>query len=48
MSNTLRFQGLKSCTARSVPLLKPVHVQARLKFVREHLDETQIELFGKN
>ncbi len=32
ISNTLRRQGLKSCSARSVPLLKPVHVQARLKF----------------
>ena len=30
ISNTLRRQGLKSCSARRVPLLKPVHVQARL------------------
>ncbi len=37
ISNTLRCQGLKSCSARRVPLLKPVHVQARLKFAREHL-----------
>ncbi len=29
ISNTLRHQGLKSCSARRVPLLKPVHVQAR-------------------
>uniref|UniRef100_A0A4W5R063 protein-tyrosine-phosphatase n=1 Tax=Hucho hucho TaxID=62062 RepID=A0A4W5R063_9TELE len=35
ISNTLRRQGLKSCSARRVPLLKPVHVQARLKFARE-------------
>ncbi len=28
ISNTLRRQGLKSCSARRVPLLKPVHVQA--------------------
>uniref|UniRef100_A0A8C7HIG2 ATP-binding cassette sub-family A member 5-like n=1 Tax=Oncorhynchus kisutch TaxID=8019 RepID=A0A8C7HIG2_ONCKI len=34
ISNTLRRQGLKSCSARRVPLLKPVHVQARLKFAR--------------
>ncbi len=50
ISNTLRRQGLKSCSAR--------RVQARLKFAREHLDdpeedwenviwsdETKIELF---
>ena len=29
---TLRRHGLKSCSARKVPLLKPGHVQARLKF----------------
>ncbi|KAI3361862.1 hypothetical protein L3Q82_001982 [Scortum barcoo] len=41
ISNTLRHQGLKSCSARCVPLLKPVHVQARLKFAREHLDDPE-------
>ncbi len=41
ISNTLRCQGLKSCSARRVPLLKPVHVQARLKFAREHLDDPE-------
>uniref|UniRef100_A0A8C7N1U6 Transposase n=1 Tax=Oncorhynchus kisutch TaxID=8019 RepID=A0A8C7N1U6_ONCKI len=41
ISNTLRHQGLKSCSARRVPLLKPVHVQARLKFAREHLDDPE-------
>ncbi|KAK3526822.1 hypothetical protein QTP70_034612 [Hemibagrus guttatus] len=41
ISNTLRRQGLKSCSARSVPLLKPVHVRARLKFAREHLDDPE-------
>uniref|UniRef100_A0A8C4TAM0 Transposase n=1 Tax=Erpetoichthys calabaricus TaxID=27687 RepID=A0A8C4TAM0_ERPCA len=41
ISNTLRRQGLKSCSARCVPLLKPVHVQARLKFAREHLDDPE-------
>uniref|UniRef100_A0AAZ3NVK9 Transposase n=1 Tax=Oncorhynchus tshawytscha TaxID=74940 RepID=A0AAZ3NVK9_ONCTS len=41
ISNTLRHQGLKSCIARRVPLLKPVHVQACLKFAREHLDDPE-------
>ncbi|KAK3517060.1 hypothetical protein QTP86_004225 [Hemibagrus guttatus] len=41
ISNTLRRQGLKSCSARRVPLLKPVHVQARLKFAREHLEDPE-------
>ncbi len=41
ISNTLRHQGLKSCSARRVPLLKPVHVQACLKFAREHLDDPE-------
>ncbi|KAK6312916.1 hypothetical protein J4Q44_G00162630 [Coregonus suidteri] len=31
ISNTLRRQGLKSCSARRVPLLKPVHVQVQDK-----------------
>ncbi|KAK3566160.1 hypothetical protein QTP86_028446 [Hemibagrus guttatus] len=41
ISNTLRRQGLKSRSARRVPLLKPVHVRARLKFAREHLDDPE-------
>ncbi|KAK3539207.1 hypothetical protein QTP86_029587 [Hemibagrus guttatus] len=41
ISNTLRRQGLKPCSARRVPLLKPVHVRARLKFAREHLDDPE-------
>ncbi|KAJ4939509.1 hypothetical protein JOQ06_028957 [Pogonophryne albipinna] len=41
ISNTLRRQGLKSCSARRVPLLKPVHVQAHLKFATEHLDDPE-------
>ncbi|KAK3548406.1 hypothetical protein QTP70_012648 [Hemibagrus guttatus] len=41
ISNTLHRQGLKSCSARRVPLLKPVHVRARLKFAREHLDDPE-------
>ncbi|KAK3568450.1 hypothetical protein QTP86_007299 [Hemibagrus guttatus] len=41
ISNTLRRQGLKSCSARRVPLVKPVHVRARLKSAREHLDDPE-------
>ncbi|KAK3538063.1 hypothetical protein QTP70_027414 [Hemibagrus guttatus] len=41
ISNTLRRQGLKSCSVSRVPLLKPVHVRARLKFAREHLDDPE-------
>ncbi|KAK3560504.1 hypothetical protein QTP86_009647 [Hemibagrus guttatus] len=41
ISNALCRQGLKSCSARRVPLLKPVHVRARLKFAREHLDDPE-------
>ncbi|KAK3553551.1 hypothetical protein QTP70_004577 [Hemibagrus guttatus] len=41
ISHTLRRQGLKSCSARRVPLLKPVHVRARLEFAREHLDDPE-------
>ncbi|KAI3376101.1 hypothetical protein L3Q82_016632, partial [Scortum barcoo] len=33
--------GLKSCSARRVPLLKPVHIQVHLKFAREHLDDPE-------
>ena len=60
ISNTLHNEGLKSCCAHKVPLLKKVHVQARLKFGK-HLDDpeeawekvmwsddTKIELFGIN
>ncbi|CAJ0961747.1 unnamed protein product [Ranitomeya imitator] len=46
ISNTLRHHGLRTCSARRVPLLKPVHVRARLKFAREHLDDP--EEFWKN
>ncbi|KAK6319203.1 hypothetical protein J4Q44_G00104140 [Coregonus suidteri] len=43
ISNTLRRHGLKSCSARKVPLLKPAHVQARLKFANDHLDDSEEE-----
>ncbi|KAL0175714.1 hypothetical protein M9458_028044, partial [Cirrhinus mrigala] len=38
ISNTLHRHGLKSCSVRKVPLLKPARVQARLKFAKDHLD----------
>ncbi len=41
ISNTLHHHGLKSCSARKVPLLKPAHVQARLKFAKDHLDDPE-------
>ncbi|KAI5106480.1 retinol dehydrogenase 12-like isoform X2 [Silurus meridionalis] len=41
VGNTLRCHGLKSCMARKVPLLKPAHVQARLKFANDHLDDPE-------
>ena len=41
ISNTLHHEGLKSCCARKVPLLKKAHVQARLKFAKEHLDDPE-------
>ncbi|KAK6307877.1 hypothetical protein J4Q44_G00211480 [Coregonus suidteri] len=44
ISNTLRRHGLKSCSARKVPLLKPAHVQARLKFANDHLDDPKEEM----
>ncbi len=40
-SNTLQRHGLKSCSERKVPLLKPAHVQARLKFTKDHLDDPE-------
>uniref|UniRef100_A0AAY5L9B7 Transposase Tc1-like domain-containing protein n=1 Tax=Esox lucius TaxID=8010 RepID=A0AAY5L9B7_ESOLU len=43
ISNTLRRHGLKSCSAREVLLLKPVHVQACLKFANDHLDDPEEE-----
>ena len=39
ISNTLHCEGLKSCCLRKVPLLKKAHVQARLRFAKEHLDD---------
>ena len=41
ISNTLHREGLKSCCTRKVPLLKKAHVQACLKFAKEHLDDPE-------
>ena len=41
ISNTLHREELKSCCARKVPLLKKAHVQACLKFAKEHLDDPE-------
>ena len=41
ISNTLHCEELKSCCARNVPLLKKAHVQARLKFAKEHRDDPE-------
>jgi hypothetical protein len=48
ISNTLRRHGLKSCSARKVPLLKPAHVQARLNFANDHLDDADDDPDGQN
>lgn len=40
VTNTLRRSGLRSCSARKVPLLKKNHVQARLKFANDHLNDS--------
>ena len=41
VGNTLRRHDLNSCRARRVPLLKPAHVQKRLKFAYAHLDDAE-------
>ncbi len=41
IGNTLRREGLKSCSVRKVPLLKKAHVHARLKFANEHLNDSE-------
>ena len=41
ISNTLHREGLKYCCTRKVPLLKKAHVQAHLKFAKEHLDDLE-------
>ena len=39
--NTLRREGLKSCSARKVPLIKKAHLQARLKFANEYRNDSE-------
>ncbi|KAL0173639.1 hypothetical protein M9458_029607, partial [Cirrhinus mrigala] len=39
IGNTLRREGLKSCSARKLSMLKKAHVQARLKFVFQHYND---------
>uniref|UniRef100_A0A1A7XX63 Transposase Tc1-like domain-containing protein n=1 Tax=Iconisemion striatum TaxID=60296 RepID=A0A1A7XX63_9TELE len=41
IGNTLHHNGFKSCSAPKVPLLKKAHVQARLKFTNEHLNDSE-------
>ncbi|KAL0188071.1 hypothetical protein M9458_015170 [Cirrhinus mrigala] len=41
IGNTLCREGLKSCSARKVPLLKKAQVQACLKFANEHLNDSE-------
>ncbi|KAL0182140.1 hypothetical protein M9458_021515, partial [Cirrhinus mrigala] len=51
IGNTLRHEGLKSCSAHMVPLLKKAHVQARLKFANEHLNDSEenwVNLLGSD
>ncbi len=45
ISNTLHRHGLKSCSTLKVPLLKPAHVQACLKFAKDHLDDPEAIIF---
>ena len=40
ISNTLCRSRLKSCSPLKVPLLKKVHVSARLKFANKHPDDS--------
>ncbi len=35
IGNTLRHEGLKSCSARKVSLLKKAHLQAHLMFAND-------------
>ncbi len=55
IDNTLHHEGLKSCSAHKVPLLKKVHVKAHLKFANDSeenwvkvlwSDETKIQVLA--
>ena len=41
IGNTLCCEGLKSCSARKVSLLKKAHIHACLKFANEHLKDSE-------
>ncbi len=41
IGNTLRRNGLRSCSACKVPLIKKAHMQACLKFADEHLNDSE-------
>ena len=41
ISNTLHREGLKSCCTRKDPLLNKAHIQAHLKFAKDHLDDPE-------
>ncbi len=46
IGNTLRHEGLKSCSLHKVPLLKKAHVQARLKFANDS-EENWVKVCGQ-
>src|SRR4029434_10488472 len=41
IGNTPRRNGLKYCITLKVPLLKEAHVQRRLRFANEHLNDSK-------
>src|SRR4029434_8715158 len=41
IGHTIRRNGSKYCSTRKVPLLKEAHVQGRLKFANEHLNDSK-------
>lgn len=41
IGNTLHGQGLKSCSACRIPLLKKAHVLTHLKFYAKHLNDPE-------
>ena len=41
IGNTHRREGLKSCSARKVPLFKKAHIHACLKFANGHLNDSE-------
>ena len=41
IGNTLRREGLNSCSFHKVPLLTKAHIHARLKFANEHMNDSE-------